>query len=422
MPRGLRKIPSYRHQKSRNLAVVTLDGRDVYLGKFDSPESRQEYDRVIQEWLAQGRRLPAPAGPGTAGQGGATLTVSELIARYWSFAETYYVQDGRPARELDGIKIALRPLRRLYGATDAGNFGPLALKAIRQSMIDDGLARTTINARLGKIRRAFKWAVAEELIPSTVHQGLQAVGGLQAGRSAARERMPVRPVDPELVAAVLPLVTAPVRAMIQAQALTGMRPGEVAAMRSGEVDRTGAIWIYRPASHKTQYKGFSRAIPIGPKAQAILAPWIKLDPAAYVFRPADAFGDVDAKPGSTRAKRLRKVRAARARPGRRIGDRYRVVSYHCAIQAACDRAFPHPALGNIPEADLTTEQVVELKAWRKANRWHPNQLRHSAATRIRAEFGLEAAQVTLGHARADVTQIYAERDLTRAIEVMRQIG
>ncbi len=54
--------------------------------------------------------------------------------------------------------------------------------------------------------------------------------------------------------------------------------------------------------------------------------------------------------------------------------------------------------------------------------WHPNQLRHTAATNIRKQFGLEAAQIILGHAKADVTQIYAERDAEKAIEVIRKIG
>ena len=54
--------------------------------------------------------------------------------------------------------------------------------------------------------------------------------------------------------------------------------------------------------------------------------------------------------------------------------------------------------------------------------WHPNQLRHSKATEIRRQFGLEAAQVVLGHAKADVTQVYAERDSALAVEVMRRIG
>jgi site-specific recombinase XerC len=54
--------------------------------------------------------------------------------------------------------------------------------------------------------------------------------------------------------------------------------------------------------------------------------------------------------------------------------------------------------------------------------WHPHQLRHLAATHIRQRFGLEAAQVVLGHARAEVTEIYAARDLEQAAAVAAQIG
>ena len=54
--------------------------------------------------------------------------------------------------------------------------------------------------------------------------------------------------------------------------------------------------------------------------------------------------------------------------------------------------------------------------------WHPNQLRHSLGTEVRQKFGLEAAQVVLGHSKADVTQVYAERDQRLAVEVARQVG
>ena len=47
---------------------------------------------------------------------------------------------------------------------------------------------------------------------------------------------------------------------------------------------------------------------------------------------------------------------------------------------------------------------------------------HRAATAIRAQYGLEAREAVLGHAKADVTQLYAERDLSRARDVMRAIG
>jgi site-specific recombinase XerC len=54
--------------------------------------------------------------------------------------------------------------------------------------------------------------------------------------------------------------------------------------------------------------------------------------------------------------------------------------------------------------------------------WHPNQLRHTTATKVREQFGLEAAQVVLGHSRADVTQVYAERNSVSAIRAMGAIG
>lgn len=55
-------------------------------------------------------------------------------------------------------------------------------------------------------------------------------------------------------------------------------------------------------------------------------------------------------------------------------------------------------------------------------RWHPHQLRHSAATEIRKRFGIEASRVILGHEDLRATQIYAEEDRNRGVEIMRQIG
>jgi integrase len=54
--------------------------------------------------------------------------------------------------------------------------------------------------------------------------------------------------------------------------------------------------------------------------------------------------------------------------------------------------------------------------------WHPHQLRHTHATQVRRQFGLEAAQVALGHSAADVTQVYTARDLSLAVKVAKEIG
>ena len=42
-----RRVPSYRHHKPTGQAVVTVDGHDIYLGKYRTNESRAEYDRLI---------------------------------------------------------------------------------------------------------------------------------------------------------------------------------------------------------------------------------------------------------------------------------------------------------------------------------------------------------------------------------------
>src|SRR5206468_1114012 len=110
--------------------------------------------------------------------GSSPLSVSEMILRYWVFAKQHYQRGGQPTRELDNIRDALRPVRELYGYAPAAQFGPLALKVVRRAMIDAGLARTTINFRISKIRRAFKWAAENELIAPEVYQGLMTVAGL----------------------------------------------------------------------------------------------------------------------------------------------------------------------------------------------------------------------------------------------------
>ena len=71
------RTPSYRLHRPFGQAVVTLGGRDFYLGKNGSPGSRAEYDRMLVEWISNGRRLPGPA----SGRGSDT-TVNELLLAY----------------------------------------------------------------------------------------------------------------------------------------------------------------------------------------------------------------------------------------------------------------------------------------------------------------------------------------------------
>lgn len=75
---------------------------------------------------------------------------------------------------------------------------------------------------------------------------------------------------------------------------------------------------------------------------------------------------------------------------------------------------------------VASRRILEnsFRACKRASveQWHPNQLRHTAATRIRAAFGLDAAQKILGHERADVSQVYADVAISVAIDVARASG
>lgn len=260
------RIPSYRHHKPSGQAVVTLDGRDFYLGRYGTDTSRQAYARLLGEWQANTQRLPTEnpaAGP-------TDLTINELIAAYWEFAKGYYVKNRRPTSEQSALKSALCPLRKLYGPTPAATFGPLGLKTVRQAMIASGWCRRTINKNTGRIKAMFRWAVENELVPAGVYHGLQAVAGLRRGRSAAREPELVRPVPEQYIKAVCQHVSRQVKAMIEVQDLTGMRPGEVVIMRGCDLDTTGRVWLYTPAEHKTEHHDRDRVIALGPRTQAVI--------------------------------------------------------------------------------------------------------------------------------------------------------
>lgn len=393
--KGSPRIPKYRLHRASGQAVATFNGFDYYLGKHGSQESRDEYDRLLGEWMMKGRQAPSKPIHSPVGQ----MTVNALIVTYLEFADVYYRKNGQPTGEYDSIRHSLKPLRRLYGPAALTEFGPLALKNVREDMIKAGLCRNEINKRIGRIVRMFKWGVESEFVPAMTHHALSQVRGLSRGRSPARESEPVKPVSDAHVDAIKPHVSRWIWAMVELQRTTGMRPGEVCIMRTGDVDRSEKTWIYRPGSHKTEHHGHERKVYLGPKAQDILRVWLRDDPAAYLFSPKD---ELEERSRERRAERKTKVQPSQARrkrkksPEKCPGDCYEVRSYNRAISRACDKA-------GIPN-------------------WHANQLRHTAATAIRKEFGLEAASLILGHRGVQVTQVYAERDEARAIDVASQVG
>jgi integrase len=423
MPKLKYRLPSYCKHKASGQGVVTLDGRSYYCGPYGLKASKAKYEQLVARWIG-GDLNNDPSG----------LTVAEVAAKYWVHVRSYYVKNGLPTFEQTCIRCALRPLLVLYKDELASTFGPKSLKAVREQMIEQDQCRQTVNANTGRVRRMFKWAESEGLVPAATTHALCTVTGLQAGRTKVRESEPVQPVSDEMVDAVLPHVTATVADMIRFQRLTGCRPNEVCQLRPCDIDQTGDVWQFVPATHKTEHRGRERVILIGPKAQAVLTRYLARGPEMYCFRPIDSEAKRRAERHEARTTPIscgnRPGSNRKCRPKKTPSDRYTTLSYGRAVQRGCDRAFPLPIQVRRPTGATMAEWRKQLRGVNKEivvehfkkYRWSPNQLRHAAATEIRSQFGLEAAQVTLGHSRADVTQVYAERDLAKGINVARKIG
>src|SRR5579883_1677235 len=201
-------FPALRRYNPTDQGVVTVrltDGsrKDIYPGvwppggKSSPARVEAEYQRIIGVLAANGGRYP---GPNPAAPTADTATAAEVIAAFKRHAETYYRRpDGSPPSEVSDYAASLRPVRELYGHTPARDFGPVALRAVRDRMIAAGLSRGVINQRVGRIKRAFRWAAAEQLVPIAVFQRLAALPGLRgggvgpgdgAGRAGARGRLP----------------------------------------------------------------------------------------------------------------------------------------------------------------------------------------------------------------------------------------
>jgi integrase len=400
MPLLLGKLPSYRRHKSSGQAVVTLGGRDHYLGKMNSPASKAEYNRVTREWLAGGGVAATPE-----------LAISELLAAFWRHAKSHYLgADGKPTSEFATYKTLLQRIKAQYGKTPAVEFGPIRLKAFRQSLVDAGLSRGVVNRTISRVRQIFRWGAENELIPASIVEALRCVAGLQRGKTTAREMEPVMPVPDVFVDAVLPYVAPQIAAMIELHRAAGMRSGEVCQMRTIDINMAGGVWQYTPVRHKTQHHGHPRIIYLGPKAQQILRPWLRTSLSEYLFQPAEAEAWRREKRHAARTTPLREGNSPgtnrKRKPCKVPGECYNTSGYLQAVKYGiqrCNREREKQGLPPIPS-------------------WHPHQLRHNHATMVRREYGLEVARLLLGHRRADVTEIYAEADQRRAVEAAAKIG
>lgn len=345
---------------------------------------------------------------------GPVTTIGELVKVYLEYVDGYYrTPDGKPNKETANIRYSINPLIELFATVGLECFGPLMLIEVRERMIAEKIVRKTINQRISRIKRMFRWGVSRQYVSPVISQALDTLEGLRRGYTTAKEGKKVKPVDEKYVYRVLDYTTPVVAAMIELQLLTGMRPGELVQLTPGDIDRSGEVWHYYPEKHKNQFRGHERIVSIGPRGQEILKPYLLRAQNAFCFSPAE----------SERQRRIlltlrRKTRQScgnrvgtnrKDNPQKQPGDCYDSCSYAKAVKAAI----------NACRTDIETKggnPDIEMP------KWTLYQLRHTAATKARKAFNYETAGALLGHNKMSATDIYAERNQGLADEAARKIG
>lgn len=393
------RIPSYRLHKPSGRAVVTLAGKQYYLGVHNSDESKRNYQRLIAEYLA------SPASFGVAAK---DITIIEVLAAYSLFATKYYgVSRGS---EWYRLKSDLGFLKDLYAELPVSEFGPSQFKAVRESILRQVnpvskrmRSRRHVNQMMKRIARMFKWAAGEAMIPASIYESIRLVPSLKRGRTEAPESKPVLSVAQSDIDKTLLHLPETVADMVSVQLLCGCRPGELCRLKIGMIDRSDETWAAILQEHKTAHHGHTRCIYFGAKAQEILKKYLDRGTDAYVFSPRES----EKRRRNTQAKNRTTPLNQGNRPGyrqgrlvsqisARVNDCYSRMSYAKCIKRAAEAA-------NVPH-------------------WAPNQLRHTAATMYRSKFGLEVASAILGHSEVATTQIYAEADRSKAMHAVSEIG
>lgn len=395
MARGRKRAwpPPIRTRRGKEYIRVTQDGERkwISLGPAGSAEAREKYTSVLAEIAACQGRLPVKGGGLTVREAG-----NEYVAR----------SQQEDVRTLHRRRRAIEGAVALYGATLLAEFGPLKLRAIRRRWEEEGLGRRYVNHLTRAVKSWIAWCVEEELLRAEVAWALWQVAGLRRGKTEAQDQPKVRPVDRSLLEQTLPHLPAIVADMVRLQSWTGMRPGEVCRMKGCDVLRPWKkidgveMWLYQLDGHKTEWSGHLRWAPLGPRAQALLLPYLQSRAAGdFLFSPAESRRlweegrrlarrtplSCGNRPGSNRA----------ANPKRRPGARYTTQSYGEAVERGCLRGLlPH---------------------------WTPNQLRHLVGTEVETEYDREAARCVLGHSSPQVTAVYAE-SVEKAARVLAKRG
>ncbi|MGH2272456.1 tyrosine-type recombinase/integrase [Anaerohalosphaeraceae bacterium U12dextr] len=347
-------------------------------------------------------------------------TISGLIKSFLSYADnTYRKSDGSMTNYPTEIRETMQPLVEFCGVLPIEEFSPQKFKEFREYVA--GLTRknkkgktkpryclSTLNKKVGIIKSMFRWAVEEGHVHPSTYHGLQAIKRLRPGQYGLIENAPVEPVAENIMLAVMPYTTQVLGDMMMVQYLTGMRSIELTGMRPCDIETEAGdgIWLYhvpqiynKNARHGEKHK---RIVPIGPKAQVILRKYLFREKNSFCFSPRDSERQRLAEKHKNRITPMNQGNKPKEDETlQQIGCKYDSASYGKAIKYA------------IRAANRDGQKIPE---------WTVYQLRHSAATNIAEELGLDVARAVLGHRSLKVTAIYAKEDIKKIAQKYKQIG
>jgi len=395
MTRSKNELPKLRRHRANNRAYFRFRNHQHYCGTWNTSDAETTFRRKLVEIVLPTLGLDGWGPPEAPVIPPSELLVEDLAADYIEYVERRYVP---PSKEPQNIWYAVRALLDLYGNVRITDFRPRALQTLRNTLVQAGLTRTTVNRRLYYVRRMFLWGVGQEMVPSTLSHALHAVEPLRHGELGVREGKAVQSATFEQIQAVLPHLSRQVAGIICVQWLTGMRPGEACSMRKADLHDLGGRCYYRPRQHKNLHRGKDREIELLPEVMSFLAPFLLRPPDAFLFDPRDADAELRVEKGRRRTSSIPPSQQARhegaqRNPKSRIGQRYTTASYGRALARACKRA--------------------KLTASGRA--FSPHMIRHAATSLVAIEVGMVQASKAMGHATIKTTERYThpERGVAR---------
>jgi len=252
---------------------VYVNSKKIRLGRTGTPEADANFRKLQIQVLTDPTCLsPKPQ----------QVTVDCLC-----FAYLEYTKEHDPSHYFS-IKTVVEILLQHFAGQAVDVLDTRHFLFLQDKFVEHGVSRKYCNDLMKFVRAMLKWGTIRKLVPYQVYGEAKLISALKKGKTRAREKPDRKPVADGVVRRTLPFMSPTVRAMVQVQRLTGMRPSEVWKMTARDIDKTrdSELWYYVPESHKTEEHIGQKPIPLGKPEQKLIAPYlISKKPSEAVFSP-----------------------------------------------------------------------------------------------------------------------------------------